>query len=142
MIFDVFKSPCLEIIYYLLFISNAPGPPQVARQSQLLRGVFPVLFHPLPAPVWADDVDGRVSFGMDIGELRLPALTRRGAQIKVRLTLAVLLRQSSRVLQVRGHGDRGDRMDPGLRTHQHHEGRQRPVSRTGEAPPTFWQQDH
>ncbi|KAJ0066022.1 hypothetical protein NL108_001243 [Boleophthalmus pectinirostris] len=24
--------------------------PQVARQSQLLRGVFPVLFHPLPAP--------------------------------------------------------------------------------------------
>uniref|UniRef100_A0A674NC78 Pyruvate kinase n=1 Tax=Takifugu rubripes TaxID=31033 RepID=A0A674NC78_TAKRU len=44
--------------------------PQVARQSQLLRGVFPVLFHPLPAPVWADDVDGRVSFGMDIGKAR------------------------------------------------------------------------
>lgn len=41
---------------------------QVARQTQLLRGVFPVLFHPLPAPVWADDVDSRVNFGMDIGE--------------------------------------------------------------------------
>lgn len=44
--------------------------PQVARQSQLLRGVFPVLYHPLPAPVWADDVDGRVNFGMDIGKAR------------------------------------------------------------------------
>uniref|UniRef100_A0AAQ5YDL0 Pyruvate kinase n=1 Tax=Amphiprion ocellaris TaxID=80972 RepID=A0AAQ5YDL0_AMPOC len=43
---------------------------QVARQSQLLRGVFPVLYHPLPAPVWADDVDGRVNFGMDIGKAR------------------------------------------------------------------------
>ncbi|XP_029959630.1 pyruvate kinase PKLR isoform X1 [Salarias fasciatus] len=44
--------------------------PQVARQSQLLRGVFPVLFHPLPAPVWADDVDRRVNYGMDIGKAR------------------------------------------------------------------------
>ncbi|XP_061631847.1 pyruvate kinase PKLR isoform X1 [Phyllopteryx taeniolatus] len=44
--------------------------PQVARQSQLLRGVFPVIFHPLPAPVWADDVDNRVNFGMDIGKAR------------------------------------------------------------------------
>lgn len=44
--------------------------PQVARQSQLLRGVFPVLFHPLPAPVWADDVDNRVNFGMEIGKAR------------------------------------------------------------------------
>ncbi|XP_061920047.1 pyruvate kinase PKM-like isoform X1 [Entelurus aequoreus] len=44
--------------------------PQVARQSQLLRGVFPALFHPLPAPVWADDVDNRVNFGMDIGKAR------------------------------------------------------------------------
>uniref|UniRef100_A0A6Q2ZDH3 Pyruvate kinase n=1 Tax=Esox lucius TaxID=8010 RepID=A0A6Q2ZDH3_ESOLU len=44
--------------------------PQVARQSQLLRGVFPALFHPLPAPVWADDVDNRVNFGIDIGKVR------------------------------------------------------------------------
>nr|XP_020473321.1 pyruvate kinase PKM-like [Monopterus albus] len=44
--------------------------PQAARQSQLLRGVFPVLFHPLPAPVWADDVDKRVNFGMDLGKTR------------------------------------------------------------------------
>ncbi|XP_051921094.1 pyruvate kinase PKLR isoform X1 [Hippocampus zosterae] len=44
--------------------------PQVARQSQLLRGVFPVLFHPLPAPVWADDVDNRVNFGIEIGKAR------------------------------------------------------------------------
>ncbi|KAJ3597515.1 hypothetical protein NHX12_001038 [Muraenolepis orangiensis] len=44
--------------------------PQVARQSQLLRGVFPALFHPLPAPVWADDVDNRVNFALDIGKAR------------------------------------------------------------------------
>uniref|UniRef100_A0A8C5GAG0 Pyruvate kinase n=1 Tax=Gouania willdenowi TaxID=441366 RepID=A0A8C5GAG0_GOUWI len=44
--------------------------PQVARQSQLLRGVFPVLFHPLPAPVWADDVDRRVNFGIEVGKAR------------------------------------------------------------------------
>lgn len=44
----------------------------MARQSQLLRGVFPVLFHPLPAPVWADDVDNRVNFGMDIGQCVRP----------------------------------------------------------------------
>uniref|UniRef100_A0A8C5FG98 Pyruvate kinase n=2 Tax=Gadus morhua TaxID=8049 RepID=A0A8C5FG98_GADMO len=44
--------------------------PQVARQSQLLRGVFPALFHPLPAPVWADDVDNRVDFGFEIGKAR------------------------------------------------------------------------
>uniref|UniRef100_A0A8C9TJW3 Pyruvate kinase n=1 Tax=Scleropages formosus TaxID=113540 RepID=A0A8C9TJW3_SCLFO len=43
---------------------------KVARQSQLLRGVFPALFRPQPAPVWADDVDNRVSFGMDIGKAR------------------------------------------------------------------------
>lgn len=50
------------------FTSHLCRLPQVARQSQLLRGVFPVLFHPLPAPVWADDVDNRVNFGMDIGQ--------------------------------------------------------------------------
>ncbi|KAG7272404.1 LOW QUALITY PROTEIN: hypothetical protein CRUP_035599 [Coryphaenoides rupestris] len=38
--------------------------------SQLLRGVFPALFHPLPAPVWADDVDNRVNFGLDIGKAK------------------------------------------------------------------------
>lgn len=41
---------------------------QVARQSQLLRGVFPALFPTPPAEVWADDVDNRVTFAMDIGE--------------------------------------------------------------------------
>ncbi|KAL0171059.1 hypothetical protein M9458_031370 [Cirrhinus mrigala] len=41
---------------------------QVARQSQLLRGVFSAFFRAPPADVWADDVDDRVTFGMDIGE--------------------------------------------------------------------------
>ncbi|KAG5271118.1 hypothetical protein AALO_G00176080 [Alosa alosa] len=43
---------------------------QVARQSQLLRGVFPALFHPEMGAVWADDVDQRVTFAMDIGKAR------------------------------------------------------------------------
>ncbi|KAI1885891.1 hypothetical protein AGOR_G00208430 [Albula goreensis] len=42
----------------------------VSRWSQLLRGVFPALFQNPPAPVWADDVDNRVTFGMDIGKAR------------------------------------------------------------------------
>lgn len=58
-------SPCRPLQNH---ISRLCRLPQVARQSQLLRGVFPVLFHPLPAPVWADDVDNRVNFGMDIGQ--------------------------------------------------------------------------
>ncbi|XP_072534980.1 pyruvate kinase PKLR [Salminus brasiliensis] len=43
---------------------------QVARQSQLLRGVFPAIFHIPSREVWADDVDDRVTFGMDIGKAR------------------------------------------------------------------------
>ncbi|KAJ8392795.1 hypothetical protein AAFF_G00069990 [Aldrovandia affinis] len=43
---------------------------RVSRQTQLLRGVFPVLFNTPPFPVWADDVDNRVTFGMDIGKAR------------------------------------------------------------------------
>ncbi|XP_063055264.1 pyruvate kinase PKLR [Engraulis encrasicolus] len=42
----------------------------VARQMQLFRGVFPALFHPEQGPVWADDVDNRVNFGMEIGKAR------------------------------------------------------------------------
>uniref|UniRef100_W5MHY8 Pyruvate kinase n=1 Tax=Lepisosteus oculatus TaxID=7918 RepID=W5MHY8_LEPOC len=43
---------------------------QVARQAQLLRGVFPALFLQPPAAVWADDLDRRVTFAMDIGRAR------------------------------------------------------------------------
>ncbi|KAK3572204.1 hypothetical protein QTP86_026067 [Hemibagrus guttatus] len=43
------------------------GNAQMARQSQLLRGIFPAIFQAPPTNVWADDVDNRVSFGMDIG---------------------------------------------------------------------------
>ncbi|XP_047667187.1 pyruvate kinase PKLR isoform X1 [Tachysurus fulvidraco] len=41
---------------------------QMARQSQLLRGIFPAIFQVPPAKVWADDVDNRVNFGLDIGK--------------------------------------------------------------------------
>ncbi|XP_060776873.1 pyruvate kinase PKLR isoform X1 [Neoarius graeffei] len=43
---------------------------QMARQSQLLRGIFPAIYREPPAKVWADDVDNRVTFGMDIGKVQ------------------------------------------------------------------------
>ncbi|KAJ6656992.1 hypothetical protein lerEdw1_002993, partial [Lerista edwardsae] len=43
---------------------------QVARQAHLHRGVFPVLWHGAKQEVWADDVDRRVQFGIEIGRVR------------------------------------------------------------------------
>ncbi|XP_075464249.1 pyruvate kinase PKLR isoform X2 [Ascaphus truei] len=43
---------------------------QVARQAHLSRGVFPVLYHEEQQEVWADDVDRRVQFGIEIGKVR------------------------------------------------------------------------
>ncbi|XP_060111199.1 pyruvate kinase PKLR [Heteronotia binoei] len=43
---------------------------QVARQVHLNRGVFPVLWRGAKQEVWADDVDRRVQFGMEIGKVR------------------------------------------------------------------------
>ncbi|XP_055979604.1 pyruvate kinase PKLR isoform X3 [Sorex fumeus] len=43
---------------------------QAARQAHLCRGVFPLLYRDPPEPVWADDVDRRVQFGIDSGKLR------------------------------------------------------------------------
>ncbi|XP_028650922.1 pyruvate kinase PKM-like isoform X1 [Erpetoichthys calabaricus] len=42
----------------------------MARQSHLHRGIFPVLFRDPAMPVWADDVDQRVNFGMAVGKAR------------------------------------------------------------------------
>ncbi|MBN3274251.1 KPYM kinase, partial [Polyodon spathula] len=43
---------------------------QTARQAHLYRGIFPVLFNEPALDVWADDVDLRVNFAMDIGKAR------------------------------------------------------------------------
>ncbi|KAK1157901.1 pyruvate kinase PKM isoform X1 [Acipenser oxyrinchus oxyrinchus] len=43
---------------------------QTARQAHLYRGIFPVLFNKPALDVWADDVDLRVNFAMDIGKAR------------------------------------------------------------------------
>ncbi|XP_030042858.1 pyruvate kinase PKLR isoform X2 [Microcaecilia unicolor] len=43
---------------------------QVARQVHLCRGVFPVLYRETQQEVWADDVDRRVHFGIEIGKVR------------------------------------------------------------------------
>ncbi|XP_069506164.1 pyruvate kinase PKLR isoform X2 [Ambystoma mexicanum] len=43
---------------------------QVARIAHLSRGVFPVLYREPQLEVWADDVDRRVQFGIEIGKVR------------------------------------------------------------------------
>ncbi|KYO32301.1 hypothetical protein Y1Q_0000374 [Alligator mississippiensis] len=43
---------------------------QVARQAHLCRGVFPVLYRGAQQEVWADDVDRRVQFGIEMGRVR------------------------------------------------------------------------
>ncbi|XP_029436181.1 pyruvate kinase PKLR isoform X2 [Rhinatrema bivittatum] len=43
---------------------------QVARQAHLCRGVFPVLYREAQQEAWADDVDRRVHFGIEIGKVR------------------------------------------------------------------------
>ncbi|XP_058876951.1 pyruvate kinase PKLR [Acipenser ruthenus] len=42
----------------------------LARQAHLYRGIFPALVREPPSPVWSDDVDQRVNFGMEIGKVR------------------------------------------------------------------------
>ncbi|XP_006001702.1 pyruvate kinase PKM [Latimeria chalumnae] len=43
---------------------------QVARQAHLSRGIFPVLYREKVHEVWAEDVDRRMHFGMEIGKAR------------------------------------------------------------------------
>ena len=41
---------------------------QTARQAHLYRGIFPVLYNRPAHNVWAEDVDLRVNFAMEMGE--------------------------------------------------------------------------
>ncbi|CAF95415.1 unnamed protein product, partial [Tetraodon nigroviridis] len=43
---------------------------QTARQAHLYRGIFPVLYTNPPNDVWAEDVDMRVNFAMEMGKAR------------------------------------------------------------------------
>ncbi|XP_068188308.1 pyruvate kinase PKM isoform X2 [Antennarius striatus] len=43
---------------------------QTARQAHLYRGIFPVLYTKPANNVWAEDVDMRVNFAMDVGKAR------------------------------------------------------------------------
>uniref|UniRef100_A0A665X526 Pyruvate kinase n=2 Tax=Echeneis naucrates TaxID=173247 RepID=A0A665X526_ECHNA len=43
---------------------------QTARQAHLYRGIFPVLYSNPAHDVWAEDVDMRVNFAMDMGKAR------------------------------------------------------------------------
>ncbi|XP_062244669.1 pyruvate kinase PKM isoform X2 [Platichthys flesus] len=43
---------------------------QTARQAHLYRGIFPVLYTKPSHDVWAEDVDMRVNFAMDMGKVR------------------------------------------------------------------------
>ncbi|KAG5839347.1 hypothetical protein ANANG_G00204050 [Anguilla anguilla] len=44
---------------------------QTARQSHLYRGIFPVLYNKPAHDVWAEDVDLRVNFAMEMGKARM-----------------------------------------------------------------------
>lgn len=41
---------------------------QTARQAHLYRGIFPVLYTKPAHDVWAEDVDMRVNFAMEMGQ--------------------------------------------------------------------------
>jgi len=56
---------------------------QTARQAHLYRGIFPVLYTEPPHDVWAEDVDLRVNFAMDMGES--PRAGRTWGEIQVKL---------------------------------------------------------
>uniref|UniRef100_A0A674PD21 Pyruvate kinase n=1 Tax=Takifugu rubripes TaxID=31033 RepID=A0A674PD21_TAKRU len=43
---------------------------QTARQAHLYRGIFPVLYTKPSNDVWAEDVDMRVNFAMEMGKVR------------------------------------------------------------------------
>uniref|UniRef100_A0A8B9K3W7 Pyruvate kinase n=1 Tax=Astyanax mexicanus TaxID=7994 RepID=A0A8B9K3W7_ASTMX len=43
---------------------------QTARQAHLYRGIFPVFYNKPAHDVWAEDVDLRVNFAMDVGKAR------------------------------------------------------------------------
>ncbi|XP_056333954.1 pyruvate kinase PKM isoform X1 [Danio aesculapii] len=43
---------------------------QTARQAHLYRGIFPIFYNSPSNDVWAEDVDLRVNFAMDVGKAR------------------------------------------------------------------------
>ncbi|XP_009291639.1 pyruvate kinase PKM isoform X3 [Danio rerio] len=43
---------------------------QTARQAHLYRGIFPIYYNSPSNDVWAEDVDLRVNFAMDVGKAR------------------------------------------------------------------------
>lgn len=47
---------------------------QTARQAHLYRGIFPVFYNKPAHDVWAEDVDLRVNFAMDVGKRTLEDL--------------------------------------------------------------------
>lgn len=99
---------------------------QTARQAHLYRGIFPVLYTNPPNDVWAEDVDMRVNFAMEMGR-RLWARSRaacyrdRFPQKKKKKNVSGFIsRQGQRLLQGGGCCHHLDRLAPRLRLHQHH----------------------
>lgn len=41
---------------------------QAARQSHLYRGIYPILYTKTAHDVWAEDVDQRVNFALEMGK--------------------------------------------------------------------------
>lgn len=51
---------------------------QTARQAHLYRGIYPVLYTKPANDVWAEDVDLRVNFALQVGEQRNFLIHRKG----------------------------------------------------------------
>lgn len=45
---------------------------QTAHQCHLYRGIFPILYNKPANDVWAEDVDLRVSFALEMGKDKVP----------------------------------------------------------------------
>lgn len=102
---------------------------QTARQAHLYRGIFPVLYTTPAHEVWAEDVDMRVNFAMDMG-MTLMSCFQNSLKNAVITQLKDLFcnlkkylwhfRQSPRLLQRRRYCHRPDRLAPRFWFHQHH----------------------
>lgn len=69
---------------------------QTARQAHLYRGIFPVLYTKPANDVWAEDVDMRVNFAMDMGkDLHLCHFIIQYSYLKVLQNNLMFLQQQS-----------------------------------------------
>lgn len=102
---------------------------QTARQAHLYRGIYPVLYTKPANDVWAEDVDLRVNFALEVGEWRPAFPSRTGVFLgffffkQESESSSSTCRQAPQIHQVWGRSLGGHRLAPRFRLHQHCESR-------------------